>query len=177
MAKTSEFLIALTFQNKELENAESMRTNLEKLKALSKDDLTENAMLRSRIDQQAELICILKQRADESLKKSLKLEKDIEDFRQTREEALTALQTETRKYNVLQKRFDVLNSNHEEIIVIKDDYKAQNEKLRRENERLGHENKLLFAETVKKRDEEIRTLREEIDRMREQYSSADDGRR
>jgi hypothetical protein len=154
-----------------------MKANLEKLKALSKDDLTENALLRSRVDQQSELICILKQRADESLKKSLNLGKDIEEFRKTREDALSALHTESRKYNVLQKRFEVLNSNHVEIIVIKDDYKIKNEKLRRENERLCHENKLLFAETVKKRDEEIRSLREELERMQGQCSSADHGRR
>ena len=49
---------------------EEMKANLAKLRALSKDDLTENGLLRSRIDQQCELICILKQRADESLKRS-----------------------------------------------------------------------------------------------------------
>lgn len=177
MAKTTEYLISFKFQGRDLEFPQDMKINLEKLKALSKEDLTENAMLRSRIDQQAELICILKQRSDESLKKSLKLDKEIQELREIREETLTTLQTETRKYNVLQKRFNVLNKNHEEMIVIKDDYKAKNEKLRRENEKLSHENKLLFAETVQKRDNEIKQLRDEINQLQSRCLTSENTRR
>ncbi|KAK3749915.1 hypothetical protein QZH41_017366, partial [Actinostola sp. cb2023] len=160
-----------------LEFPEDMKINLEKLRALSKDDLTENAMLRSRIDQQVELICILKRRADDSLKKSLKLDEDNEELRHMRNEALTTMQAESRKYYVLQKRFEILNTNHEEMITIKDDYKTKNGKLRRENEKLSHENKLLFAETVKKRDKEIKGLREEVDKLTSQCCSSNEARR
>ena len=48
-----------------------MQQNLDKLKNLSHDDKTETAMLRSRIDEQGQLICILKQRADEVFKEHL----------------------------------------------------------------------------------------------------------
>ena len=58
-----------------------MKANLEKLRALSKDDLPENRLLRSRIDQQCEFICILKQRADESLKKSTSLEERTSELK------------------------------------------------------------------------------------------------
>ena len=144
-----------------------MKANLEKLRALSKDDLSENAMLRSRIDQQAELICILKQRADEALRKTTSMEKDIEELRKVRDETLCALHTETRKYSVLEKRFFVLNSNHEELITFKDEYKEQNGKLRAENGRLRKENEELFGKTVKERDEQITRLRGEVAQLHE----------
>ena len=60
-----------------------MKANLEKLRALSKDDLPENRLLCSRIDQQCEFICILKQRADESLKKSTSLEEQTSELKKT----------------------------------------------------------------------------------------------
>ena len=97
---------------------DEMKANLAKLRALSKDDLTENGLLRSRIDQQCELICILKQRADESLKRSMTLEGENIEIKKYRDEILTALHNETRKYSVLEKRFVVLNQNHEELIKI-----------------------------------------------------------
>ncbi len=52
-----------------------MQANLAKLRSLSEDDKTENAMLRSRIDQQSELIMILKQRTDEAVTKAHTLER------------------------------------------------------------------------------------------------------
>ncbi len=52
-----------------------MQSNLAKLRSLSEDDKTENAMLRSRIDQQSELIMILKQRTDEAVTKAHTLER------------------------------------------------------------------------------------------------------
>ena len=76
---------------------EEMKANLEKLRALSKDDLTENGLLRSRIDQQCELICILKQRTDESLRKSMEVEKQYHELQRQRDDILTMLHSETRK--------------------------------------------------------------------------------
>ena len=88
-----------------MEFPEEMKANLEKLRALSKDDLSENGLLRSRIDQQCELICILKQRADESLKKCMTLEEENSELKKHRDEILTALHNETRKFAVMEKRF------------------------------------------------------------------------
>lgn len=61
-----------------------MQTNLVKLKALTEDDKAENAKLRSRIDEQCQLIMILKQRADEGTIRTQTLEKinkELMDFR------------------------------------------------------------------------------------------------
>ena len=151
---------------------EELKANLEKLRALSKDDLTENGLLRSRIDQQCELICILKQRADESLKKSMALENENGELKKHRDEILTALHNETRKYSVLDKRFAVLNQNHEELIKIKDEYKTENEKLRIENGHLKKENEGLFGSLVEERDSQIQQLREEVKNLQEKYQAA-----
>lgn len=151
---------------------EEMKANLEKLRALSKDDLTENGLLRSRIDQQCELICILKQRTDESLRKSMEVEKQYHELQRQRDDILTTLHSETRKFSVLEKRFAVLNQNHEELIKIKDEYKTENEKLRVENGCLKKENEGLFASVVKERDLQIHQLREEVKDLQNRYESA-----
>lgn len=156
----------------EMDVPEEMKANLEKLRALSKDDLTENGLLRSRIDQQCELICILKQRTDESLRKSMEVEKQYHELQRQRDDILTTLHSETRKFSVLEKRFAVLNQNHEELIKIKDEYKRENEKLRVENGCLKNENEGLFASVVKERDSQIRQLREEGKDLQNRYESA-----
>ena len=154
-----------------------MKTNLQKLKALSKDDLTENAMLRSRIDQQSELICILKQRADELLRKTMALESERSELKKSRQDTLELLQNESRKFSVLEKRFTVLNSNHEEMIVLKDEYKTQNKKLSKENDLLQKENKELFARAVQERDEQITKLRQQLECLNERCAASDKNQR
>ena len=149
-----------------------MKANLEKLRALSKDDLSENGLLRSRIDQQCELICILKQRADESLKKCMTLEEENSELKKHRDEILTALHNETRKFAVMEKRFFVLNKNHEELIKIKDEYKTENEKLRMENTNLRRENEGLFGSLVQERDAQIKQLRDELKSLHDEYQAA-----
>ena len=155
-----------------MEFPEEMKANLEKLRALSKDDLSENGLLRSRIDQQCELICILKQRADESLKKCMTLEEENNELKKHRDEILTALHNETRKFAVMEKRFFVLNKNHEELIKIKDEYKTENEKLRMENTNLRRENEGLFGSLVQERDEQMKQLRDELKSLHDEYQAA-----
>ena len=49
-----------------------MKANLEKLRSLSEDDKTEAAMLRSRIDEQSQLIMILKRVSHAQAKVAIK---------------------------------------------------------------------------------------------------------
>ena len=160
------------FEGENVVFPEEMKENLQKLKALSRDDLTESAMLRSRIDQQAELICILKQRADESLRKTRTLETELVDLKTSRQDTVELLENEMRKYSVLEKRFTVLNSNHEEMIILKDEYKEQNKKLLKENNLLRKENREMFAKALQEQDEEIRKLREQVECLKEQLTSS-----
>ena len=51
-----------------------MREKLKTLKGLAEEEVSEAGLLKCRIEQQAELIYILKQRADEYLKKYMEIE-------------------------------------------------------------------------------------------------------
>ena len=147
-----------------------MKENLKNLKSLSRDEVTESAMLRSRIDQQAELICILKKRGDESLRKVMYLESELSELKFSGENTLEILQKETRKYSVLERRFAVLNSNHEEMIILKDEYKELNKKLLAENDLLQKKNKEMFIKATQERDEEIRRLRQQVECLNERLT-------
>ena len=61
-----------------------LQTSLSKLKALKEDDKTENALLRSRIDEQSQLIMILKQQADEAVNQARSLERTNEGLKAQR---------------------------------------------------------------------------------------------
>ncbi|XP_064647873.1 coiled-coil domain-containing protein 89-like [Lineus longissimus] len=150
-----------------------MQTNLEKLRNLSHDDKTENAMLRSRIDEQSQLIMILKNRADENLVRVQTLEKCNNELEKFRESATEKLKREMMQFNMLSKRFDDLAGNHEEMIKYKDEYKRQNEFLRRENERILDENKRLFSKAIEEKDAKISEMDKRIMRLRDQYNGVD----
>ncbi|XP_053373901.1 coiled-coil domain-containing protein 89-like [Mercenaria mercenaria] len=146
-------------------------TTLSKLKGLSKDDKTENAMLRSRIDEQSQLIMILKNRADEAFTRISTLERINKELTEFRDNAQENINHEIRKFNILDKRFNDLASNHEEMIKYKDEYKRVNIELRQENERLKDENARLFSKALLEKDDTIRQLEGKLVTVRDQYTS------
>lgn len=147
-----------------------MQRNLSKLKSLSEDDKSENAMLRSRIDEQSQLIMILKQRADDVSRKSQTLDKINKEMMEFRENAKEMLDGEIRKYNILNARFDDLASNHQELIKIKDEYKRSNKDLRQENSRLRDDNERLFSGAIIEKDRQIADLDNKLSSFKDQYS-------
>ncbi|XP_063421516.1 coiled-coil domain-containing protein 89-like isoform X2 [Mytilus trossulus] len=147
-----------------------MQRNLSKLKSLSEDDKTETAMLRSRIDEQSQLIMILKQRADDVSRKSQTLDKINKEMMDFRENAQEMLDGEIRKYNILNARFDDLASNHQELIKIKDEYKRSNQELRIENSRLREENERIFSGAVLEKDKQIAEMERKLSSFKEQYN-------
>lgn len=62
----------------------TIQADLSKLRALCEDDKTENALLRSRIDEQSKLIMILKQQMDESIRRTKTLESMNDQLTATR---------------------------------------------------------------------------------------------
>ncbi|CAH1789596.1 unnamed protein product [Owenia fusiformis] len=148
----------------------TMEGNLSKLRSLSKEDKSEMGLLRSRIDEQSQLIMILKQRADEHLLKAKTLEKCNIELEAFRENAQHQLDQEFRKFNMLNDRFDDLASNHQELIKFKDEYKKQNEFLRQENARLIDENSRLFSDAINDRDNKIKELEKKISHSTEQFT-------
>lgn len=154
------------------ESSEAFPT-LSKLKGLSRDDKTENAMLRSRIDEQSQLIMILKARADEAIIRTQTLEKINAELTDFRENASDNLNHEIRKFNLLDKRFNDLASNHEELIKYKDEYKRVNIELRQENDRLRDENRKLFSKALLEKDDVIKSLEEKFAAAQNQISNLD----
>ncbi|XP_041479276.1 coiled-coil domain-containing protein 89-like [Lytechinus variegatus] len=144
------------------QDVEVMNANLDKLKRLSQEDKTEAAMLRSRIDEQAQLICILKQRADESLVKAQTLERVNKELEKFREHAQEMLEEEIKKFNMVDRRFQELAENHEEMIRFKDEYKRQNEILRTENQQLREDNANLFSGAIEERDHKIKEQNKDL---------------
>ncbi|MBN3326412.1 CCD89 protein, partial [Atractosteus spatula] len=115
---------------------DDVHTALEKLRGLSQDDKTESALLRSRIDEQSSLICILKQRADEMLLRCQALERINSELETLREDVHKELENERKRSSQLEQRFLDLAANHQELINFKDEYKRQKAELKEENERL-----------------------------------------
>lgn len=146
---------------------------MSKLKSLPKDEISENAMLRDRIDQQSELICILKKQADNSLIKSQSLEKDMRDLQAAKEEAECNYHEQLRKYSVLEKRFQILFHNHEEIIKIKDGYKVVNDELRRENKELLARKAEEVTALVGEKNERIKELEEDLTTITDKFQNCD----
>ncbi|MGH0138552.1 UNVERIFIED_CONTAM: hypothetical protein FKN15_038818 [Acipenser sinensis] len=142
---------------------------LDKLRALSQDDQTENTLLRSRIDEQSQLICILKQRADEMVLRCQALDRINAELENMREDVLCELKIERDRSTQLEDRFMDLAANHQQIIKFKDEYKTQNAELKEENERLRNENESLFCEVLQQKEQRIVELTGEVKRMTEQY--------
>lgn len=119
-------------------------------------------MLRSRIEEQCELIMILKQRADDvtvQLKTSERIRDSLEDFRKNAQGAITV---ETKKCEMLDRRFNELADNHQELIKFKDQYKIENEILRQENSKLKSDNERLFSGALQEKENTIEDLEKQI---------------
>jgi len=89
-----------------------------KQRGLSEDEHSENALLRSRIDEQSQLIMTLKQRLDEALQIAKSLEKRnttlVAECKHTRDD----LVAQTSRCDLLQSRFNHLASNHQQMIEV-----------------------------------------------------------
>eukprot|EP00794_Sanderia_malayensis_P003273 gene3273-3755_t len=141
---------------------QSVTDNLRKLRGLSEDEISEEGLLKSRIEQQSELICILKQRADEYLKKYMEIESRTENLRADLEKANQRVEDEKHEKDVLRKRFDVLDNNHLEMINLKDEFKSDNERLRKENEKLIFDNNNLFSASIEEKNATLKELNTQV---------------
>ena len=87
-------------------------------RGLSEDERSENALLRSRIDEQSQLIMTLKQRADEALQTANSLDKHNTSLLADCKQAHDDLAVERKRYNLLESRFNHLASNHQQMIEV-----------------------------------------------------------
>ena len=93
----------------------------------------------------------------------------LETYKRSYEEALAErrgldakLQEEERLKTLVEKRFNTLAENHEEMIKIKDEYKHSNQALMVENEKLKQENQMRFSAAIEERESQLSELREEL---------------
>jgi len=87
-------------------------------RGLSDDERSENALLRSRIDEQSHLIMILKQRSDEAMQTADSLNKRNTLLEDESEQISNNLTVQMRRYDVLESRFNDLASNHRQMIEV-----------------------------------------------------------
>lgn len=82
----------------------------------SEETPSENALLRSRIDEQSQLIMILKQRSDEAIQTAHSLEKSNALLAAKSKQAHDDLALKMRMCDKLESRFNDLASNHQQMI-------------------------------------------------------------
>ncbi|XP_008570505.1 PREDICTED: coiled-coil domain-containing protein 89 [Galeopterus variegatus] len=140
----------------EFKELDGLKEALANLRGLSEEEKSEKAMLCSRIQEQSQLICILKRRSDEALERCQILELLNTELEEKRMQEAEKLKAQSKHVQKLEERFMTLAANHELMIRFKDEHKGQNIKLREENEKLRLENSSLFSQALK--DEEAKVL-------------------
>ncbi|GAB1292323.1 Coiled-coil domain-containing protein 89 [Apodemus speciosus] len=145
-------------QNENLQNQDEelgfkemdgLREALANLRGLSEEEKGEKAMLRSRIQEQSQLICILKRRSDEALERCQILELLNSELEEKRMQEMEKMKVQSEHVQKLESRFMTLAANHELMIRFKDEHKSENIKLKEENEKLRQENNSLFSQALK----------------------------
>jgi len=124
--------------------------------------MTQTDVLRSRIEEQSQLICVLKQRNDQLLAKVNASETQNEKLIQGQGILRQQLKDDNKRFDRLEDHFNTLASNHQEMIQIKDQYKASNEHLRSENNKLQQKLHAKDSEKVSRLSREIRRLEEAL---------------
>ncbi|XP_041807416.1 coiled-coil domain-containing protein 89 [Chelmon rostratus] len=155
-----------------MKHMDSIQKSLEKLRNLSVEDTTET--LRSRIDEQSSLICILKQRADELLLRCQAVQKINTELEGQVTGCQKELDGERKKAQLLDKRFMDLAANNQAIIAFMDEYKNQNAQLKLENKELQSENESLFSQKLQDKEVFVQNLMQEIKQLTEKYSNMED---
>merc|ERR1711915_642343 len=122
--------------------------------------LDPQSRLQARIDEQSELICILKKRADSLMLDTKQYQARIEKIENSNSSLKNQLNSEKTKVRMLESRFDDLADNHTEMIKFKDYHKSSATTLRAENEELRKENESLFSAEIRLRDDEIESWKE-----------------
>lgn len=127
-------------------------------------------MLRSRIDEQSTLICILKKRSDEMLLRCQALQKINAELEDRVARCPKELDEEREKSQMLMKRFMDLAANNQAIIAFMEEYKAHNRQLKLENDKLRSENESLFSQKLHDKEELVQQLKEEVKELTEKHA-------
>ena len=88
-------------------------------------------------------------------------------------EMVQKYEDEKQDHETLKDRFNVLHNNHIELTKIKDDYKVDNERLRKDNQSLKFENENIFSESLNEKDRMIAKLISETEHFQKKLEEAD----
>jgi len=117
--------------------------------------LDPEARMQSRIDEQSELICILKKRADQLLHESKSAENRVRLMERTNADLVKQIRAEKGRCTQVELRFNELADNHQELIKFKNEYKATASQLRSDNDHLRAENADLMGPLITAKNDEI----------------------
>ncbi|XP_038617922.1 coiled-coil domain-containing protein 89 [Tachyglossus aculeatus] len=137
------------------EELEGLKEALANLRQLSDEEKSEKALLRSRLLEQSQLICILKRRADEALERCRILDQLNSELEEERDRQVGGLEAQNR---LLEARFGELAANHEEMTRFMNEHKRQNARLREENELLKVQHRSRFSQALRDREAEVDQL-------------------
>jgi len=121
--------------------------------------LDPEAKMQSRIDEQSELICILKKRADQLLTESKSNERRLKNAEKTNADLVVQLKNEKQRVLMVEERFSELADNHGELIKFKDMHKNSATRLREENDILRSQNESIITPALLEKDRQIEEWR------------------
>ena len=150
---------------------DSMQKSLEKLRSLSVGDATGTGMLRSRIDEQSSLICMLKQRADEVLLRYQAQQQINTELEGRLTDCQKELDSERKKAELLERRFMDLAANNQAIIAFMEEHKNENAQLKLENKQLQSENDTLFSQKLQDKEVLVQKLMQDFKQLTEKYTN------
>merc|ERR1711917_195681 len=121
--------------------------------------LDPEAKMQSRIDEQSELICILKKRADQLLTESKSNERRLKNAEKTNADLVVQLKNEKQRVLMVEERFSELADNHGELIKFKDMHKNSATRLREENDILRSQNESIITPALLEKERQIEEWR------------------
>ncbi|XP_061578896.1 coiled-coil domain-containing protein 89 [Cololabis saira] len=154
-----------------MEHIDSIQKSPEDPQSFLDEDLLDKMMPQSRMDEDTQLIHILKLRADELIVRYQALQKINTELEDKVALCNTELDHERSRSALLEERFTTLASNNQSIISFMEEHKEQNVKLRQENNRLQSENNSLFSQKLHRGELLIQNLKEEIKMLREKLTN------
>ena len=134
------------------------------------DGVSELAVLRSRVEQQAELIALLQRRADDEGTQHKATKAELEELRRQCVSADRRRQTAEDERARLLKQFETLSANHREIIAFKDEHKRTAEALRQRNAKLEAEGQAQAEARRAAVEDATAALRQEVEALQREVA-------
>ncbi|XP_061827654.1 coiled-coil domain-containing protein 89 [Nerophis lumbriciformis] len=144
---------------------------LEKCHNLSAEEFTDTLMLQSRVKEQSNLICVLKDRSDELFHQSQNLQQAKTQLEMQLEICQKEMSQKQARAEVVEKRFMDLDANSRSIIVFMEEYKHQNAQLKLENKQLQKENDTLFSQKLHDKEMVLEQLALDIKVLTEEFTN------